>query len=505
MIHTKKQIVGGALLSYALIIFNTLYGIFITPYLISSLGMTEYGVYKTIAALSASFMILDLGLGGTVTRYIASYRAKKEEEKIPNFLFMMAIEMIFIIVVISVVCSIVYLNVENIYGKTFSVEQVTLAKKLFFIFSCNMTLTVLGNLISGVITGFNDFVFCNSTKFIKLLARALGMILLLSNGFGAISIVLLDLAITTAFILVDIVWCAKKYRLKIKFEYVDKPLLFESWKYTFWMFATTIINQVNGNLDNVLVGAIIGANAVTVYSVGLTFYGMFEQLSASISGVLLPSISNLLEQEDGMNEVKKLIVKVGRVQFVLLSVACVGFALLGKDFLTLWVGPGFEGAYLVTLILIIPSVFTLCINGMISILRAKNLLGVRTAILLGSTCLNALITFIGTKQFGYIAAAIGTAVSLIVGVIVCINIYYHYKLKFNMIEIYAKIIGKTWIPLLFSGVTVFFTRRFISGSWFAFVANVVIFCLVYLIMYGVAVLTREERRALIARVGLKRR
>jgi O-antigen/teichoic acid export membrane protein len=74
-----NQVKSGAVLSYLLIICNSLYGFFITPYIIGRLGDAEYGVYKSIAALAGSVMVLDVGLGNTVMRYIAKYRAANEE------------------------------------------------------------------------------------------------------------------------------------------------------------------------------------------------------------------------------------------------------------------------------------------------------------------------------------------------------------------------------------------------------------------------------------------
>ena len=45
----NKQIKLGVILSYLLILLNTLFGLLVTPYVISCLGADEYGVYKTIS------------------------------------------------------------------------------------------------------------------------------------------------------------------------------------------------------------------------------------------------------------------------------------------------------------------------------------------------------------------------------------------------------------------------------------------------------------------------
>ena len=61
----------------------------VTPYIIHTVGAGSYGVYRTVASLSSSLMVVDLGLGGTVQRYIAKYISFGENKrKIGNFISM---------------------------------------------------------------------------------------------------------------------------------------------------------------------------------------------------------------------------------------------------------------------------------------------------------------------------------------------------------------------------------------------------------------------------------
>ena len=99
----KNEVKWGAILSYVLIFLNAAYGLFLTPYILGQIGEASYGVYKTISAFTSSLMVLDLGLGGTMMRYIAKYRADKEEKKIPNFISMGLIQTSAICVVVGIV------------------------------------------------------------------------------------------------------------------------------------------------------------------------------------------------------------------------------------------------------------------------------------------------------------------------------------------------------------------------------------------------------------------
>ena len=150
--NSSKQVVCGATLSYILIVLNAVYGMVITPFILSRLGQEEYGVYKTIAALSSALMVLDLGLGGTVTRYIAKYRAEKKYGEIPNFLALMLMETGVIVVIVAGICACLYFFISPIYSNTFTLGQIGLAQKLFIALSINMILHIVENVINGNIT-----------------------------------------------------------------------------------------------------------------------------------------------------------------------------------------------------------------------------------------------------------------------------------------------------------------------------------------------------------------
>ena len=267
----------------------------------------------------------------------------------------------------------------------------------------------------------------------------------------------------------------------------------ESFVYTLLLFLTSIASQINSNLDNVVIGAMKGAAAVTVYSMGLLIFGMFENLSCSISSVMLPTVTNVLCEDDGYRKVQELIIKCGRIQFIFMIAAISGFAVLGKDFINIWLGNGYDDVYMIALILMGPAMLELCVNVCLSILRAENRLKFRTFILFGTTALNAIITVVGCKYGSYIWAAIGTAASFLIGSIVIMNIYYHKVFGFNMLKIYLKIFDGIWICALISTIAIIISSSFMSKGLITFIINVVIYVAAYavtLLMFG---LKKDEK------------
>jgi len=492
----QNQVKWGAILSYTLIILNTIYGLFITPYILGCLGEAEYGVYKTIGSLTSSLAVLDLGIGGTVMRYVAKFKANKEDEKIPNFIAMNFVQAAILCTVIGVISIGVFQTIQPVYGATFTIEQIKKAQLLFIILIINMMLHVFSNVVNSTIAGHNCFLFGNGIKVVRLLVRTVLIILLLKIFKDSLALVLIESLLSIVFILIELQYISKKLNVKTKLTQWDRTLFIESGKYTILMFLTSIAAQVNNNLDNVIIGAIDGPTFVTVYSFGLLIFGMFEQLSTSISSVMLPTVTNLLVEQDGMKKVENLVVRAGRIQFMLLGSAFVGFFCLGKDFIQLWLGDGFDDVYIITLILMLPALFELCVNVCLSILRAKNMLTFRTVTLFASTVLNTIITVIAVKYWSYIGASFGTASSFIIGSLIVMNIYYYKKLGLNMLRIYRRIFNGTWVCMLIAGLGLYVFRHFLHGGIMEFLGGILVYVILFatgLVLFG---FNQEEKRRL---------
>lgn len=494
--NENKQVKIGAMLSYVLIILNTVYGLFITPYLIGHLGASEYGVYKTISSLSSSLMVLDLGIGSTVMRFVAKYRATKDEKSIPNFVAMSLIQAAMLCGIILAIGTAVLFSIKPVYSKAFSPAELQKAQVLFCILLLNMIIHVFENVINGIITGSNRFKFGNGMKIGRLVLRIFLIVILLRILSNSIVLVLIDLLITVVSIIIEITYINKVLHIKPQYSKWERSLFFETGKYTMLMFLTSIAAQVNNNLDNVIIGAISGPALVTIYSVGLLIFGMYENLSTSISGVMLPTVTNLLEEDKSGTKIQKLIVKVGRIQFLLLGAVIIGFACIGKDFINMWLGNKYKDVYIITLILMVPSLFELCVNVCLSILRARNKLVFRTCVLIASTILNGVITVIAVKHWSYIGAAFGTAASFILGSLIVMNLYYCKTFQLPMLKIYREITKGIWICLLISGGVLFISSRYISGSWASIIINVFIFCIIYGILLLAFGMTAQEKNSI---------
>lgn len=498
-----NQVKWGAIISYVLIVVNVVYGMLISPYILSTIGESEYGVYKTIGSLTATVAVLELGIGAMLQRYIARLNAEKKEKELSNFSAMGMIQASVLAALMLIIGVFLYLSIDVTYRGTFSAAELMRAKQLFVIQLAYIVLHIFENALSGIISGYNRFVFTNSIKLVAVFVRMVLYIVVLPIYKNSLTIVIVSVLIEILIICVEMVFLRKAIGHKIRLYYWDKPLFKEAFIYMIMLFVQSIIIQFNGNIDNIVIGAVLGATSVTVYSFAIQIFNMFETCATSISSVVLPTITNKIHAGETPEQLETTVVKFGRVQWMVLGMVLFGFLCCGQEFFALWLGDGFEDCWYLSLILMIPVTFPLIVNVCLAILKAKNLLTFRTISLAYSALINMIFTVIGTRIWGYWAAAAGTAIATVIGSVISMNIYYHKKLGINVFKLYGKIFSGVTVCLILASVPCAALNLLVYGSWFSLLLKVVTFVVIYgaaMLLFGLnkaekAQVLRFKRRA----------
>ena len=107
----EKEIKIASILSYIYMALQILVSILTTPFIISQIGDSQYGVYKIMGSFVSYMTLLNFGFGSSAVRYLAEYRIKKEKKKEKEFLsfiYMANIVISFVIAVIGVFFFILY-------------------------------------------------------------------------------------------------------------------------------------------------------------------------------------------------------------------------------------------------------------------------------------------------------------------------------------------------------------------------------------------------------------
>ncbi len=496
----RNQRKAGFVLSYLNIFISSLVGILFTPYMVSTLGQTEYGLYQLLYAAIGYIALLDFGLGSTLTRFILKYQSENDKEKERAVVSMcVKIYCFFGIFAMLVVCAVSF-NLDVFFANSISTESVDYAQKLFLIMGATTSLSLISHALSGIQTAHEKYIITKGVYTVRQLLRVVVMFILLQLDIGAMAVVTADFFVTLLLLLFDIFYCKVFLKATLIRGKWEKSLLKPLFAFSFYVFLQTIITQTNAGISRMLLGVFSTLEIVALYGIITQLNAMFSSISNVVSGVTFPQISRVVFGNADRKKLTECCARYSRYQMFISAPLMGGFILLGRIFASLWV-PEYDSTYvwICTMIIVIPETLAVVEGTIFHVMKAKNMQKTRSLILLGVTVANVLLTIPLIKWNAVFGPAIGTSISYIVGNLILSNIYYHKKVGVDVI-LYIKLLLKGILPafILSLVVGVFITMIPVSG-WLGFIIK----GFLYVGEYGIITLLigiNKEEKALIQRL-----
>ena len=454
-----NQLKAGAILSYVSMGLGYIISILYTPIMLRLLGQSEYGLYNLVSSVVSYLGLLSFGFGSAYMRYYSRYRVNNEKEDIAklNAMFLIIFSIIGLIAIFAGM--VLISNVELIFGSKLTINELSTSKILMAIMVFNIALTFPTSIFNSYITANEKYVFQKLLQMIKTLVNPMIMLPILLMGYKSIGMVVVTTIFNIIVEIINIVFCFKKLKIKFIFSKFDFNLMKEIWVFSFYIFINMIIDQINWSVDKFIIGRFRGTVSVAVYGLASQLNTYYLSLSTSISNVFIPRINRIVALNNDNKELSNLFARIGRIQFIILSLIFSGFIFLGQPFINMWAGVSYSEAYPIVLLLIIPVTIPLIQNIGIEIQKAKNMHKFRSWVYFFMGIGNIFLSIPLTKLYGGIGAALGTAISLIVGNVLIMNIYYHKKvgidIKYFWNEI-IKIIPALLLPIIVGTIMALF-------------------------------------------------
>lgn len=482
----------GVAISYITLAFNIVVGMVYTPFMISKLGDGLYGIYSLANSLISFVALLDLGFGQTLVRYISQARVtgnREEEHKLNGFFLRLYL-------FISLIALIIGIGVVYIYpvvaANTFSLDEAYLFRTVFSILLVNVVISFPMSVFSATLNAYEQFFPLKLTNFIMAVVKYVSMFLLLLFGYKLIAITVVSFICSLAMQCFYLIYSVKKIGIKFDFSKIQTDLTAEIVHFSFFIFLNLMIDFLYSNTDKLILGAVSGTIAVSVYSIGIYFTTYFSELSSAMSGVFMPRIMALYK-DNNKKEISNLFNRVGRLQMALLFLVLGGYICLGKEFIQLWVGLSYRDSYTIGLLIMLPSIVPLTQNVGITIIRAMNIHKYRSYMYIAIAILNVVISIPLAIRYGGIGSAIGTCIATILGQIAFMNVFYAKKAYINIKEYWKNFF---LFFLLTAGVTVlmnFIKKYILVSTWGTFALMAALFSTVYAFWYWYVIANDYEK------------
>lgn len=497
----------GAMLSYIQLILSTIIGLAYTPVMLRILGQSEYGLFGTANSLTSCLSLLSFGVTGAYMKFIMQYRVKNDKggENRINGMFLILFSLFSVLVIIVGAILIFYSNA--IYAKSLSSYELTQIKWIMFLTIVNTVLTFLFIPVMMYIQSNEKYLFLRIVAISTTIINPIINLIVISFIPKAVSISVICVLIAVMTYIVYFIYAYKYLNMRFSF----RNLKLGEFKSIFIFSGFLMINQITdlltNNTDKLVLGVVAGTVSVAIYTVGANFSTYLYSSSTYISSVFSPAINKIvakakLEEKSPDNELNALFVKVGRLQFLIITLIIVGFSTLGQQFIVLWAGEDYKYAFWIALFLMLAPYIPLMQNIGLEVQKAKNLHKARSIVYFLIALLNAVLTiplaaYFSQKQFepglGGIFAAGATFFSYLMGQGLFMNIYYHKKVGINIINFWKnilKMIPGVLIPFII-GLTL---NYFISSyNWYIFLCEVAIVAISYCVsVYLLSMNTYEK-------------
>lgn len=493
-VFSSKSKKIAILLSYGSVVIQALATMILTRLYLNELGADAYGLYQMIYAVAQYILILDLGIGAVMIRYISEYEASGDRKKTENFAYHFRIIILAIICAIFIVGVLINKNIEKIYINLSDAEY-EIAHDIFRVMIIQMIFTVIAHFYRGLCEAYERFIFVRTISIIQIILNFILVFILVKFNFGIYGIVYANTIVIFFSVLCTFYYAKFIIRFDIRFHGWEIDIFKSILLLMLAMLLQAIVGHVNSSVDKTVLGIMSTKKDVAVYAVAATILTMFNTLPTVVANVFQTGATKLVVKGASREQLTDFVVKPGRVQFMLIGGFIVGFILFGKDFIECWTGKEMINAWEYVLIILIPNAVPLMQNTCLAILNAMDKRIYRSIILIGTTIINILLTIQFIPVLGPIGAPLATGISYIIGHCIIMNIYYKKIIGLNIERMFKGILTKIWIAVLAAFIlSVPLTMWKCNGSWIVLLCKSIGFLIVYAMLLYFIGMNKEERK-----------
>ena len=481
---TTFQVISRNILSswvaYAIQVVVTF---FLTPFILSEIGDTRYGVWAIVVSITGYYGLLDLGLRAGITQYITRYFASGDLERMNKAassglaLHVGCAICVVLVTLVSVAAAPSFFS--------FSGELKSEAVWCVAIVGCSTALQFLLFPFSVALAAKQRFDIIMATEVMARLLSAAGMYFALKFGYGLVGLCIAA-AVSNAldYVIRGVISARIIPELRMSWRMVNRESCRECIAFASWSALIATSTLVIGFTDAILIGFFMPAAAITFFALANNLIRYFVSIFAPVGHVFFPA-ATALDASNNVDGLQRMYVTASRM----VALQATGIALVScfwaGDFYSLWVGDAylnsmtFHPVPFLFRILMIGAVFTAAQR-----IGSKVLLGRRRTkgmawLTLGEASLNLGISVSLIGRYGLLGVAIGTVIpavlcqGVLLPVMVCSNLKLRLADYMRDVMMPTVLTATLLVPLL--GI---FHRITQHGTWAAlglegFVATVI--------------------------------
>ncbi len=384
--------------------------LFLTPYIISRIGMERFGIWSIVGVITGYFGLLDFGVGTSFVKYIAEFYAKREFEKI-NQVINSGIIFYLIFSIISIILALIFINPVIALFKI----PLYLRQEMLFVFVLGIILFSLSNTLGpfgAIQSGLQRMDISTKVGIAVSAFNAAGAVFFLEKGYGLPGLMINN---ALSFIINSILNILIAFKilpeLRLNLFFLNKKMLASLFRFGYKLQVSRFANLISFQSDKLFITYFLNISFVAFYQLGYSIVSQARQIPLLLVSALVPAVSEM-EAKQGKGPLKELYLQ-GSKYLIFISVPLLFFMIANASFIMLiWMGKGYGLAVLVIRILAV-GYFAATVTGVASAIAAgtaKTELDMKFGIVMA--CLNIALNTFFVIKLGFIGVVIGTTSSL---------------------------------------------------------------------------------------------
>lgn len=492
--NSSKQIKLGAILSYISIAVNILSGLLYTPWMVATIGKSQYGLY-TLANSVITLFLVDFGLSSATSRYLSKYNAEGDKEGAERFLGAVYKLYLLIDAAILLILSGVFVLMDRIFVNLTATEL----EQLRVVFAISALFSVINFpfvTFNGILTAYEKFVPLKTADLLYRLCNVAFTVVALLLGYGLYALVLVHVAVGLLVLVFKYLLIRRTVPLKVNFRHPAKSIYREIFAFSFWITVTSLAGRLIFTITPSILGIAAGSAAIAVFGIVNTIEGYTYSITTAINGLFMPKISRIVAGNRTEEDLNALFLNVGRFQYVLNGLIVTVFAVVGRNFVDLWMGEDFLPAYGGVLLVLLPGMFYNSLEIANTAMFVTNKVKLNALVTVVTGAVNVSLSFPLSKLYGATGACLSICIAYFVRDILC-HLIYHRELPLNIPAFIRSCYLRMSLPIvvtLLCGCAI--NRGIPDGGWGTFLIKAVLITGIYGVATYFFASTAEERQRL---------
>jgi O-antigen/teichoic acid export membrane protein len=477
---------------YLAILFETVIGLVMLPFNLDHLGAAQYGLWVLVGSVTLHFSVLDLGYGGSLVKFVAQYRAHKDARALNEIASTMFFVLLGFGAAAYAVAAIVAFNLGIIFPKI-SPDQVQLGKWLLLIIGIHVALSFPFGIYGGITSGFQRYDANNVVAIAASVGVAVVNVALLLAGYGLLTLVAATTAVRVAAFFVYRLNAYRVYpELRIRPSLYRRERLREVTGFSVYSAVIDWANKLNYQVDELVVGVVMGSAAVAVWAVAERIISGTQRLTNQLNGVLFPVIVDS-DASDDRARLQQILLLGTRLSLATVLPIAVALICLADPLVRSWTSDEMAGAVAVLQILAVAVVIRVGNATGSTLLKGAGQHRMVAFSNLGAGVVNIALSVLLVRWFGLVGVAVGTLVPVAFAAAFILNPAACRRVGLPQRRLLTySVIPAMWPALPMAGLLLL-TQDISSGTFLAVAVQAALGSVLYLaLFFGIAVGSRDR-------------